>query len=91
MQTPNSLGIGDGRAPGFFVMKRGCEKNDLHFSQPPFVYINFHGNWLNDSLLPASTSFRAMLHVVMNDNAFRSIEALSPEISHRDEVYTIVE
>ena len=91
MQTPNSLGIGDGKTLGFFVVKRGCEKNDLHFSQPPFVYINFHGNWLNDSLLPASTSFRAMLHVVMDDNAFRSIEALSPEISRRNEVYTIVE
>ena len=61
------------------------------FHSLPFVYINFHGNWLNDSLLPASTSFRAMLHVVMNDNAFRSIEALSPEISRRNEVYTIVE
>ena len=46
-----------------------------------FVYINFHGNWPNDSLLPASTSFRAMLHVVMDDNAFCSIEALSQEIS----------
>ena len=91
MQTPNSLGIGDGKTPGFFVVKRGCEKNDLHFFTAHLVYINFYGNWLNDSLLPASTSFRAMLHVVMNDNAFRSIEALSPEISGRNEVYTIVE
>ena len=32
-----------------------------------------------------------MLHVVMNDNAFRAIEALSPEISRRNKVYTIVE
>ena len=59
------------------------------FHSPPFVYINFHGNWLNDSLLPASTSFRAMLHVVMNDNAFRSIEALSREISYRHALRSI--
>ena len=32
-----------------------------------------------------------MLHVVMDDNPFCSIEALSPEISRRNEVYTIVE
>jgi len=32
-----------------------------------------------------------MLHVVMDDHAFCSIEALRPEISHRNEVYTIVE
>ena len=32
-----------------------------------------------------------MLHVVMDDHAFCSIEALSPEISRRKEVYTIVE
>ena len=56
-----------------------------------FVYINFHGNWSNDSLPLASASFRAMLHVVIEDNAFCSIEALSPEISRRNEVYTIVE
>ena len=61
------------------------------FSQPLFLYINFHRNWPNDRLLPASTSFRAMLHVVMDDNAFGSIEALSREISRRNEVYTIVE
>ncbi len=46
-----------------------------------FVCKNFHVNWPNDSLHPASTSFRAMLHVVMDDNAFCSIEALSREIS----------
>ena len=32
-----------------------------------------------------------MLHVVIDDNAFGYIEALSPEISLRNEVYTIVE
>ena len=32
-----------------------------------------------------------MLYVVIEDNAFGSIEALSPEISRRNEVYTIVE
>jgi hypothetical protein len=32
-----------------------------------------------------------MLHVVMDDNAFCSIEALSREISRRNEIYTIVE
>jgi hypothetical protein len=36
-------------------------------------------------------SFRAMLHVVMDDNAFCSIESLSREISRRNEVYTVVE
>ena len=46
-----------------------------------FVCKNFHVNWPNDSLHPASTSFRAMLHIVMDDNAFCSIEALSREIS----------
>ena len=46
-----------------------------------FVCKNFHVNWPNDSLHPAPTSFRAMLHVVMDDNAFCSIEALSREIS----------
>ena len=30
-----------------------------------------------------------MLHVVMNDNAFRSIEALSPEISYRHALRSI--
>ena len=69
----------------------GCEKIIYIFFTAPLVYINFHENWPNDSLLPASTSFRAMLHVVMDDNAFCSIEALSPEISRRNEVYTIVE
>ncbi|MEE0291001.1 MAG: hypothetical protein UDQ48_00165, partial [Dialister sp.] len=65
-----------------------------HFFTAPFVYINFQGNWSNDSLLPASTSFRAMLNVVMDDNAFCSNEALSPEISHRNDAMkfiTIVE
>ena len=63
-----------------------------HFFHPPLlVYINFHRNWPNDSPLPASTSFRAMQHIVMDDNAFCSIEALSREISRRNEVYTIVE
>ena len=37
---------------------KGLWKNDLRFFTAPFVYINFHGNWPNDSLLPASTSFR---------------------------------
>ena len=46
-----------------------------------FVCKNFHVNWPNDSLHPASTSFRAMLHIVMDDNAFCSIEALSRKIS----------
>ena len=46
-----------------------------------FVCKNFHVNWPNDSLHPASTSFRAMLLVVMDDHAFCSIEALSREIS----------
>ena len=26
MQTPNSLGIGDGKAPGFFAVKKGGEE-----------------------------------------------------------------
>ena len=45
------------------------------------LYINFHGNWPNDITFSTSTSFRAMLHVVMDDDAFCSIEALSREIS----------
>ena len=32
-----------------------------------------------------------MLHVVMNDHAFCSIETLNPEISHRNEACTMVE
>ena len=61
--------------------ERGCEKMIYIFSQPLSLYINFHGNWPNDITFYTSTSFRAILHVVMDDNAFCSIEALSREIS----------
>ena len=65
--------------------ERGCEKMIYIFSQPLSLYINFHGNWPNDITFSTSTSFRAMLHVVMDDDAFCSIEALSREIScHHD-------
>ena len=31
MQTPNSLGIGDGKAPGFFGAKKGRRRNHWYF------------------------------------------------------------
>jgi len=38
MQTPNSLGIGDGKAPGFFVVKKGGEEI-INISSSPLLVL----------------------------------------------------
>ena len=56
----------------------------FHFFTAFFVYIHFHGNWPNDSLLPASMSLQGMRPVVMG----RPFGARPPPLT--EEVYTFI-